>query len=137
MMRLSGIFPNCRCHFGPCAQSRRPGFFLRLALTATALSLPFTSCTKKLETPAAAPLVGEALILRGKTVYQGYCIACHNPDPSKPGAVGPDLAGSSLELLEGRVLSLKYPDGYRPKRGTALMAPMPYLKKDLGALHAF
>ena len=82
-------------------------------------------------------MTGDALIQRGKVVYQSYCISCHNPDPAKAGAVGPDLAGTSLELLEGRVLSLKYPAGYQPKRGTALMAPMPYLKNDLPALYAF
>lgn len=77
------------------------------------------------------------LVSRGMRVYRSNCIACHNLDPNKPGSQGPDVFGSSLELLEARVLSLKYPPGYKPKRMTKLMRPMPMIKKDLPALEAY
>jgi mono/diheme cytochrome c family protein len=97
----------------------------------------FSACTKKEPQAPPSPLTGEALVERGKTIYKTNCISCHNPQPSKTGAVGPDVAGSSLELLESRILTVKYPEGYKPKRGTALMPAMPYLKNEIQALHAF
>ena len=71
---------------------------------------------------------------RGKAVYQTNCTACHNGDPKKPGAVGPELAGSSRELIEARVLRAEYPPGYKPKRQTHLMVPLPQLKPEIDAL---
>lgn len=79
----------------------------------------------------------DPLVQRGRTVYQTSCTACHNSDPKKPGAIGPDLWGSSLELLTMRVLDTKYPPGYTPKRTTAQMAPLPQLKNDIPAIHAY
>ncbi len=79
----------------------------------------------------------EPLVTRGRTVYQTSCTACHNSNPKLAGSVGPDLFGSSLELLTLRVLDVKYPEGYQPKRPTSQMAPMPQLKNDIPALHAF
>ena len=32
---------------------------------------------------------------RGRQIYQSQCIACHNPDPSQPGPIGPAVRGSS------------------------------------------
>lgn len=79
----------------------------------------------------------DALLKKGKTVYESYCIACHNRDPKVRGSVGPDVWGSSLELLEARVIQGKYPDGYTPKQTTGAMAALPFLKNDLPALHAY
>jgi mono/diheme cytochrome c family protein len=83
---------------------------------------------KKQEDPLAA---------RGRGVYMANCIACHNPNPRKDGNVGPALQGSSEELLRARVLEMRYPPGYKPKRPTKLMPPQPHLAPEIGALHAF
>ena len=74
---------------------------------------------------------------RGRVVYQTNCIACHNTDPHKPGALGPEIWGSSLALVEGRVMKGEYPPGYTPKRTTHTMVPIPQLQADLPALHAY
>lgn len=90
---------------------------------------PATAATPKSYAPE--------LVSRGMRVYRSNCIACHNLDPTKAGSQGPDVFGSSLELLEARVLSLKYPPSYKPKRSTHLMRPLPMIKKDLPALEAY
>jgi mono/diheme cytochrome c family protein len=81
------------------------------------------------------------LVRRGQGVYQSQCAACHNSNPRVTGALGPAVAGSSLELLQARVLRGVYPEGYTPKGmpgGRRLqMPPMPYLEKDIPALHAY
>lgn len=89
-------------------------------------------------TPAPA-LTGEqqALIETGKKIYRSQCIACHNFDITKDGVQGPAIAGSSLELLEARIMRLEYPAGYKPKRATKNMRALPMLKKYIPALHAF
>lgn len=85
------------------------------------------------ETSPKSPTISPAW-KRGKTVYQTHCIACHNPDPHKPGTLGPEVFGSSQELIELRVLQAKYPEGYKPKRQTHTMAPLPHLKDEIKAL---
>ena len=77
------------------------------------------------------------LIDRGRTVYNTNCIACHNSNPKLAGSLGPDVHGSSLELLQTRVMRAAYPEGYKPKKPSAAMPAMPYLKNDIPALHAF
>jgi mono/diheme cytochrome c family protein len=77
------------------------------------------------------------LAKRGAGVYAGNCTACHNPDPTQDGTLGPAIAGSSMELLEARVVQGKYPEGYTPKRDTAVMMPLAYLEPELPALHAY
>ncbi len=74
---------------------------------------------------------------KGKVVYQTQCIACHNTDPHKPGALGPELFGSSKDLIEARVLRAEYPPGYQPKRQTRTMAPLPHLKNEIDSLHLY
>ena len=88
------------------------------------------ACTKK--TDAVVNPVD-----RGRSVYAANCTACHNANPRLDGAVGPAIHGSSLELLEARVLRAAYPAGYKPKRETHLMPAMPFLKDDIPALHAY
>ncbi len=78
-----------------------------------------------------------ALAKRGKAVYQANCIACHSIDPSQDGGVGPALAGSSLELLQAKVLRNEYPPGYTPKRTTGNMIALPHLEPELPALAAY
>lgn len=79
----------------------------------------------------------EELYARGRAVYVMNCTACHNTDPAKPGPVGPDILGSSLELVRARLSEGSYPDGYTPKRPTQQMPPMPHLAKHSEALYAF
>ena len=74
---------------------------------------------------------------RGRTVYNGQCTACHNFDPSQPGAVGPEIKGSSRELLEAKVVKGTYPPGYKPKRPTGVMPPQPQVAGDIPALAAY
>lgn len=99
------------------------------------LVLPFfylSSCSKKEETASLTPLQE-----RGKIVYQTNCISCHNADPTIAGSLGPDVAGSSLELITARVMKQSYPEGYTPKRSSHLMPLLPYVQKDIPALHAY
>jgi mono/diheme cytochrome c family protein len=63
----------------------------------------------------------------GRRAYAVNCIACHNADPAQDGAIGPAIAGSSLALVEARVLRAQYPPGYKPKRSTQLMPAQPFL----------
>ncbi len=82
----------------------------------------------------AAMAAGDAA--KGKQVYMVNCIACHNLDPSKDGAIGPALKGSSKELVTMRVLLGTYPKGYKPKRPTKMMPPLPHLKANIEDLAA-
>lgn len=82
--------------------------------------------------PALDPLAA-----RGREVYLAHCTACHNPDPSRIGPVGPAVKGSSRVLLEARVMRAAYPEGYTPKRTTHTMVALPDLAPELDALAAF
>lgn len=98
--------------------------------------MALTGCSKKpsevtIQDPQAK------LATKGKQIYQTYCIACHNSNPKIAGAIGPDLFGSSLELIRLRVLEGNYPTGYRPKRPTHLMTKFPQLSSEIDALHAY
>jgi mono/diheme cytochrome c family protein len=118
-------------------------FFLFL-LTA-AVCLPAGCRCSSSSTSATAPNASSptpadaqaALIKRGKTVYAGNCIACHNVNPKLAGSVGPEIFGSSLELLTARVIKGGYPEGYQPKRPGAGMPVFPHLEREIEALHAF
>jgi mono/diheme cytochrome c family protein len=77
------------------------------------------------------------LIQRGKTVYAGNCMACHNMNPKLSGSVGPEVFGSSRELLEARLVKGGYPEGYKPKRPGEGMPLFPHLAGEIDALHAF
>jgi len=100
----------------------------------TALLLLSTACgAPPTETAAEGP--GNAS--KGRALYATACTACHNVDPALPGAVGPEVRGASRELLEARLLRGAYPEGYAPKRDTALMPPMPQLEGGIDDLAAF
>jgi mono/diheme cytochrome c family protein len=93
------------------------------------------------EPTAAAPVEdtrSEAeLVEAGRGVYMGNCIACHNPDATKDGALGPAVAGASLELIEARVLRSEYPEGYTPKRDTRVMVALPHLAPKMKELTVY
>ena len=74
---------------------------------------------------------------KGRIVYMTNCVVCHNPDPNLPGSQGPPIAGSSRELVADRVLDLKYPPGYKPKRSTHAMRALPQLANQIDNLTAF
>jgi mono/diheme cytochrome c family protein len=97
-----------------------------LVLVATAVAV--TGCGRE-------PLSPEAE--RGRQVYVSQCTACHAFDPSQPGPVGPEIKGSSRELLEAKLLRGTYPPGYRPKRPTSVMPPQPQVANDISALAAY
>lgn len=76
-------------------------------------------------------------VAKGEIVYKNVCIACHNADPSKPGSLGPAVAGASRELIEARVIHGTYPEGYEPKQGGALMPQFPHLAGSIDDLAAY
>jgi mono/diheme cytochrome c family protein len=78
-----------------------------------------------------------ALLKRGQQVYAINCTACHSPEPTLAGPVGPAVAGSPLALLEAKVLRNEYPPGYTPQRDTQAMVALAHLEPDLPALAAY
>lgn len=97
-------------------------------------ALTFTACQKS----STSTTVGNTeLVSRGHAIYQTNCTACHNADPRQAGSLGPDVYGSSKSLLEARILRADYPPDYKAKRMTHVMNPLPHLKNEIDALHAF
>jgi mono/diheme cytochrome c family protein len=74
---------------------------------------------------------------QGRIVYMTNCVVCHNANPNLPGSQGPPIAGSSRELVYDRVMFLKYPPGYTPKRTTHAMRALPQLANRIDDLTAF
>ena len=79
----------------------------------------------------------EELVKAGRSVYTANCIACHNMNPAEDGALGPAVAGSSLLLLEARIIRGEYPEGYTPARPSMIMIPLPHLEPKLPELAAY
>jgi mono/diheme cytochrome c family protein len=105
-----------------------------LLLTTALSSLVLTACSRDEDPELAAK---SAEWRRGRATYLANCVACHNPDPSKEGPIGPAIRGSSEELLEARVLSTTYPEGYQPKRPTKVMPQFPFIKNEIPYLAAY
>ncbi|MDB5103962.1 MAG: cytochrome [Fibrobacteres bacterium] len=106
---------------------------LRSVLLAAALGaacLEFWSACKKQE-------ASDPLVTRGRGLYLSNCISCHNVNPARAGSLGPDIKGSSLELVQARVLRGEYPPGYAPKRPTKIMVKLPLTEVDVKAVHAY
>ena len=74
---------------------------------------------------------------KGKAVYNANCTSCHNYNPKKAGSLGPEVYGSSIELLKKKILYGKYPMNYQPKRTAGYMPLLPHLNKQISNLHAF
>jgi len=74
---------------------------------------------------------------QGRKIYQANCIACHNPDPTRDGTLGPALACSSRELIEARLMRAEYPPGYTPKRDSRLMPAQPFLRPEIPGIAAY
>lgn len=83
------------------------------------------------------PVAAAGDAAKGRQVWVGQCVACHNNDPSKDGPVGPAVKGSSSELLEVRVLHARYPPGYKPKRDSKVMPARPDLAASITDLAAY
>lgn len=101
---------------------------------------PVTEVAPAVEETAVNTIINEVKsgdAEKGKTVYNTFCIACHNPDPALAGPIGPEIKGSSRELLEARVMRGQYPDDYTPKRETKIMPPMTNLVNDIDHLTEF
>ena len=79
----------------------------------------------------------DAAATRGKTVYENVCTACHSRDPRENGALGPGVAGASLELIEAKVLRAEYPPGYSPKLPSTTMPKYEYLAASLPDIAAY
>jgi len=86
---------------------------------------------------ACKPSGGDDPVELGRRAFAANCTACHNPDPSKPGTIGPAIAGSPPELVRARVLRAEYPPGYKPKRDSHLMPAQPFLAPDVDHIAAY
>jgi len=103
-------------------------------------AVPTSSTSASASTAPAAPAdtrTPEELIAAGRATYNANCIACHAINPRIDGALGPAVAGASLELLEARVILGEYPEGYAPRRDTKVMVAIPHLKPKLPELAAY
>ena len=76
-------------------------------------------------------------IEKGRMVYFANCVSCHNNNPKKPGSIGPEVYGVSIDVLPQKIVSGNYPRNYRPKRTSKIMPSMPHLNKEISNLHAF
>ena len=76
-------------------------------------------------------------IEKGRRVYFANCVSCHNSNPKKPGSIGPEVYGLSIDVLTQKIVSGNYPENYKPKRTSKIMPSMPHLKKEISNLHAF
>jgi len=107
---------------------------LNLFLVISLSGCPFSK-SKKDTTSSVTP--DSALTERGKAIYNANCTACHNSNPKLPGSIGPDVYGSSKELLTARIVHGNYPDGYKPKRTSGAMPALPHLTGDIEALTSY
>ena len=112
------------------------------------LFLMLTSCDLKIfkeaetEVELDASKKNETLTLsidpaKGKVVYYANCTSCHNYNPKKPGSIGPEIYGSSIELLTNKILYGKYPESYQAKRTSGIMPLLPHLNQQISNIHAF
>ena len=76
-------------------------------------------------------------IEKGRMVYFANCVSCHNNNPKKPGSIGPEVYGVSIDVLTKKIVSGKYPENYKAKRPSKIMPAMPHLNKEILNLHAF
>jgi len=132
-------------------RARRAGMLraaARMALVAAGLLA--AACGEEQKPPPAAPgpaapqaVPGAPAVTRagdpekGRQVWLGQCVSCHNRDPEKAGPVGPAVKGSPEALVDARVLRAGYPPGYTPKRDSRVMPARPDLAGSVADLAAF
>ena len=127
----------CGALLGALACQDAPEHSAPSATVAKSPAVPAAAAEPAPSKDPASPPSQDELVARGKSVYNSNCIACHNPDPAQDGAIGPANAGSSMALLEAKVIHNTYPPGYTPKRNTRAMIALPHLAGEIPALHAF
>lgn len=98
---------------------------MRRLLLATLATLALAGCEQQALSPSAE---------RGRQIYLSQCVSCHGPDPAQAGPIGPQIKGSSKDLLEAKIVGGTYPAGYTPTRPTRVMLPLPALAPDIPAL---
>ncbi len=76
-------------------------------------------------------------IEKGRTVYFANCVSCHNSNPKKPGSIGPEVYGATIDSLTQKIVLGGYPEDHKPKRTSKIMPLMPHLKNEISNLHAF
>lgn len=83
----------------------------------------------------------QATLDKGKRLYMANCLQCHNRDPNKRGPIGPEIVDAPLEVMTSKIMTSRYPDplpaGFVPKRKSRAMRPIPKLKEDIPAIHAW
>lgn len=83
----------------------------------------------------------DATIDKGRRLYLSNCIQCHNKDPNLKGSIGPEMVDAPLTVMTSKVMTGKYPEplpaGFVPKRKSKAMRPIPKLKNDIPAIHAY
>ena len=121
---------------------------MRRLFFAFLLILLFSSCEKKsikqeeAESEPDQKKLNNTIALttdieKGRMVYFANCVSCHNNNPKKPGSIGPEVYGASIDVLTQKIVFGKYPENYSPKRTSKIMPLMPHLKKEISNLHAF
>lgn len=97
------------------------------------------SCSPKSETKTGDASPQEVAISRAKSVYNANCASCHGVDPHllKAGSVGPNIFGSSEDLLRSKMLLGVYPEGYSPKKAGGGMPKFPHLEKEISGLSLY
>jgi mono/diheme cytochrome c family protein len=119
---------------GRLSVSKRSGLMgraLALAFAAACMLQILSACGEK------KPQTGDPKVIAGRGVFLARCISCHSSNPGLDGPLGPAIKGSSLELLQARVLRGEYPPGYTPKRATKIMVKLPLNEADVANLHAY
>ena len=121
---------------------------MRRLFFAFLLIMLFSSCEKKsikqeeAETEPGKNKLNNTIasttdIEKGRMAYFANCVSCHNNNPKKPGSIGPEVYGVSIDVLTQKIVSGKYPENYRPKRTSKIMPSMPHLNKEILNLHTF
>lgn len=72
-----------------------------------------------------------------KSLYLNKCAKCHNVNPTKYGSIGPDIAGSSKELLTLKTQKKQYPVNYKPKRKSRIMPLIKLSETELDSLYKY
>ena len=137
MMCVLALSPSCTKKTDPQLDPERVRIEMEKAHSAAHQAHPVMPGSPPLPPGAHPGLPPNPLLARGRAIYLTACISCHNVNPRLPGALGPEVYGASLPLLNARILTGTYPPGYKPKRASGTMAPLPHLRAEIPALHAF